>query len=264
MNANAYYLDLGDGRYRPTEHTQGAWRETEQHMAPVSGLLAHAIETHAPRPDLQLCRLTYEILGVIEAADFEIAVEVIRPGRTIELVEATLTIGDRPAVRATAWRLAVSDTAEVAGGEPTPLPGPDGVPPWDVASRWGGGFIDGLEFRVLPGSEPGRARAWLRTGTHLVDGVAVSELAGFIGLLDTANGIAGRLPPTEWLYPNTDLSIHLFRAPRFTAGDGWVGFDAQAVTGPTGIGLTTATVYDLDGPVGRTEQILTVRRLPPR
>ncbi len=148
----------------------------------------------------------------------------------------------------------------MAGGEPAALPGPDDVPLWDAAGRWSGGFIDGLEFRVLPGSEPGRVRAWLHTGTRLVDGVDVSHA----GRVHRAAGHRQRdrrpAAPTEWLYPNTDLSIHLFRAPRFTAGDGWVGFDTQAVTGATGIGLTTATVYDLDGPVGRTEQILTLRR----
>jgi hypothetical protein len=32
--------------------------------------------------------------------------------------------------------------------------------------------------------------------------------------------------------------------------------------GPTGLGLTSTTLHDERGPVGRAEQILTVRRLP--
>ena len=58
-------------------------------------------------------------------------VETIRPGRTIELVEATLVAGERPVVRARAWRIARGDTASVAGGLPEPLPPPDTFAPWD-------------------------------------------------------------------------------------------------------------------------------------
>lgn len=261
MDPNSYYVDLGDHRYRPTVHVQGAWRDTEQHMAPVAGLLAHVIETHHPRPELQLCRLTYEILGVISAEPFRVEVSVIRPGRTIELVEAIMIIDGRPAVRATGWRLATADTAAVAGGRPEPLPAPDGLPVWPITDTWGGGYIDSLEFRVVPGSVPGRAQAWLHSRTALIDGVEASDLVRFVGLLDTANGIAARLPPRQWIFPNTDLSIHLTRRPRLSGGDAWVGFDARSEIGPTGIGLTSAIVYDLDGPVGRTEQILTVRKI---
>lgn len=262
MDPNSYYVPLGDGRYRPTVHAQGAWRDTEQHMAPVSGLLAHAIETHRPRPDLQLCRLTYEILGVIAAVPFRIDVRVVRPGRTIELVEATLVIEDRAAVRATGWRLATRDTTSVAAGAPDPLPEPDGLPHWPATDTWGGGYIAGLEFRIVPGSEPGRVRAWLHGRTALIDGEPVSDLARFVGLLDTANGIAARLPPDRWMFPNTDLTVHLVRPPRLPRGEAWVGFDARSEIGPNGIGLTSATVHDPAGPVGRTEQILTVRPLP--
>src|SRR5699024_5524166 len=38
-NEAFYYVAQGDGRYAPTRHAQGAWQETEQHMAPVAGLL---------------------------------------------------------------------------------------------------------------------------------------------------------------------------------------------------------------------------------
>jgi hypothetical protein len=43
-------------------------------------------------------------------------VETARPGRTIELVEATVLMADRPAVWARGWRLAALDTSAVAGG----------------------------------------------------------------------------------------------------------------------------------------------------
>ncbi len=256
----AYYLPLGAEVFQPTLRAQGAWYPYEQHMAPVAGLLAHVIETHEPRPDLQLSRVTYEILGLIPAAPSTIRVRTLRPGRTIELVEATMTILDREVVRATGWRLSRQDTAQVAGGFWDPLPEPDSMQPWTGSRLWGGGFIASLDFRTVPGSQPGSGTAWIRSDTELVAGEAAGDVARFIALVDTANGIATRAHPAEWMFPNTDLTIHLFRTPR----PGWVGFDTEVIFGETGVGLTSSKLYDERGAVGRSEQILTVREMPTR
>jgi len=258
----SFYRRIGDNRFEPTEHTQGAWRESEQHMGPASGLLAHALQTQHPRDDLQLCRISYEILGVISREPLEIEVEVVRPGRTIEMVEARMIINGRPAIRATGWRLATSDTAEVTGGTPAPMPGPGTWPDWDVAGLWSGGYIDSVDFRVDPASVPGSSRAWLRADVELVEGEQASDLAAFTALVDTANGIAARQHPSRWAFPNIDLTIHYYRTPRFDdPARRWVGLDSTAIWGSSGIGLTTTTLYDPSGPVGRAEQILTLRKL---
>ncbi|MEO9150890.1 MAG: thioesterase family protein [Lapillicoccus sp.] len=252
----SYYRRLPGGFFEPTVHVQGVWNPAEQHMAPVSGLLVHAIEEHEPREDLQLARITFEILGVIPSALSEITVTTIRPGRTIELVEAVLVAGGRPAVRAHAWRMARQRTDVVAGGAPEPMPTPDSMDAWDDTARWSGGYIRTLEGRQSASSVPGRGQVWLRTDTTLVEDVAVSATAAFVGLVDTANGVLVREDPAEWIFPNIDLSIHLWRRPT----PGWVGFDTTVVFGGDGIGLTSTVLHDKDGPVGRSEQILTIRR----
>mgnify|MGYP001554361048 CR=1 FL=1 len=48
-----YYYSRGDGRYESTVHAQGAWNPHEQHMAPVSGILAHSLELFRPRGYVQ-------------------------------------------------------------------------------------------------------------------------------------------------------------------------------------------------------------------
>jgi len=258
----SYYRRVGTNSFVPTRHTQGAWRETEQHMGPASGLLAHALETVHPRDDLQLCRISYEILGVISAEALEVEVEIIRPGRTIELLEARMIINGRAAIRATGWRLATSDTSPVTGGAPDPMAGPDDWPDWAVDRLWGGGYINSVEFRVDPASVPGRSRAWLRTPLDLVEGEQVSDLVAFTTLVDTANGVAARRDPRQWAFPNIDLTIHYFRTPSFRDPDSrWVGLDSTAIWGPDGIGLTSTALYDAAGGVGRAEQILTLRPL---
>jgi Thioesterase-like superfamily len=254
-DSDHYYLALGDGVYQPTVHAQGAWSEHEQHMAPVSGLLTHALERHEPRDELQLARITFDILGMIPAQRSTVRTRTLRPGRTVELVEATLAVAGRDVVRATAWRLSRQDTAAVAGVEETPLPPPEDSEPWDGMDIWAGGYIASVDFRVVAGRREGRGRAWLRTPYRLVDGEESTELARFVGLVDTANGIGARQSPEAWMFPNTDLTIHLHRAPRLP----WVGMDGRVSWGPTGLGVTATVLHDADGPVGHAQQILTVR-----
>jgi hypothetical protein len=255
--AGSYYVPLSDGRFQPTEHVQGAWNDHEQHMGPVSGLVVHAIDRHEPRPGMALARICYEILGIIPAEPTAISVETIRPGRTIELVEATVVAGHRPVVRARAWRIAQGDTTDVAGGLPEPLPPPYSFTPWDGRSVWSGGYIASLDQHGHPDNAPGRGRGWIRSTVSLVEGVDVSPTAAYLGLVDTANGIVVREDPRTWMFPNVDLTVHLFRAPEA----GWVGFDTTVTFGSDGLGLTSSTLYDVHGPVGRSEQALTVRPL---
>lgn len=260
-DVSAFYRRIQHHLYAPTIHVQGAWRDDEQHMAPVGGLLTHAIDLHEPREGMQLARISFDILGMIPARPSEVTVRTTRPGRSIELVEATMSVDGRDVVRAHAWRLAAHDSSPVAGVEFEPMPGPDEFPEWHGADLWPGGYIRGVEFRADPARRPGRTRTWIRSPHALVEGEAASPTAGLIRLVDTANGIAVRVSPQEWMFPNIDLTIHLFREPS-RAGAGWVGFDTKVTMGSTGMGLTSTTLHDELGPVGRAEQILTVRPMP--
>jgi hypothetical protein len=202
-----------------------------------------------------MARLSYEILGIIEGGEFEIITTMLRPGRTIELVQAELIAGGRTAVRATAWRLQRSDTSDLASFEDERMPGPAECEPHDMTA-WPGGYIRSIEPRKAPGHAPGRGRAWLRTEHPLVD-EPFTDTARLIGLIDTSNGIAVQVDPTEVAFPNLDLQLHLYREP---AGE-WLGLTNSVTIGADGIGLTSTVLHDLDGPFGRAEQILTIRRL---
>ena len=90
-----YYFPRGEGRFESTVHVQGAWNPHEQHMAPVSGLLAHSLELFQPRPELRMARLSFDILGLIPDGEFDVVTSMLRPGRTIELVQAELVSGGR-------------------------------------------------------------------------------------------------------------------------------------------------------------------------
>lgn len=255
---SAYYQALGGGHFRSTIHAQGAWNTHEQHMAPASGLLADALERLQPRPGMRMARLSYEILGLIPGGEFHIEATVLRPGRTIELLQAELVAQGRTAIRATAWRMVTSDTSAVAAIEDTAIPGPEDCKPYDGSAIWPGGYIRSLEMRVAEGHRPGAGKVWLRTAHPLTDREDSGDLARLMGLVDTANGIAARVPPgpDSYAFPNLDLQIHMYRRPE---GE-WLGLDNAVSFGRDGIGLTSTVLHDPQGPFGRAEQILTLRQ----
>lgn len=253
-----YYESLGGGKFRSTIHAQGAWNPHEQHMAPASGIMAECLLRHEPRDDMRMARVSYEILGLIPGGEFEVATTTLRPGRTIELIQAELTAEGRPAIHATAWRLVTSDTAAIAAVEDHAMPGPESCLPWDGAGTWPGGYIRSLEMRMADGHRPGSGRVWIRTSHPLTDKRDSIAVARLIGLVDTANGVAARVPPGEgsYAFPNLDLQIHMYREP---SGE-WLGLDNSVSFGTDGIGLTSTILHDLSGPFGRAEQILTLRK----
>lgn len=255
----AYFDALGANRYRPTELASGAWQPGELHFAPLGGLLTHAIERHRTvegAPGLVLGRVAFDILGFLALEPIEVRVETRRPGRTIELVEATASIAGRDAAVARAWYSVASETADAAGGEATPIPALERGRPTQFHEAWGGGFVRSLEVRETGAGMPGRNTVWVASPHGLVEGEPTSALARWIGLVDVANGVAVRETPDAWLFPNLDLTIHLLRAPE----GGWLGLDTTVAFGPTGQGITGTALHDERGHVGHAMQTLTVRR----
>lgn len=253
----SYFLPAGPNRYIPTEHVQGAWSDQEQHVSPLAGLLVHHLESHRPAGATKsLSRVTFDILGPIAREEVALETTVLRPGRSVELMQTTAIIAGRPTLTARAWYLLGSDTAPVAGHDLGTLPAPDTLEPRSMTEVWPGGYIAALTARAAGTPQPGRASMWVSTEVALVGGEQVGALAGYVALIDTANGVAVRERPTEWLFPNVDLSVHLFRQPT----GAWVGLDTTVSFGPAGRGLTSSVLHDLDGPVGTAQQSLLVRR----
>ncbi|KOS53595.1 thioesterase family protein [Rhodococcus rhodochrous] len=253
----AYFERIGPAAFRPTHHVGGAWNPQEQHIAPALGLLVHAVECDrdARRDDgLVVARLSYDILGTVPVDTVETTVTVLRPGRTIELVEAVLAHDGRAAVRLRAWLMQPRPTPALEATSLPRIDPPEAMAPWDASTVWPGGFIASTEVRRTQ-LEPGRAAYWVRTPLPLVLDEKVSALAGAAGLFDIANGMTVRASPDDVAFPNVDLTAHLFTEPR---GD-WLGFDTTVSFGPDGLGLTSSVLHNTRGPVGTVSQILTLR-----
>ncbi|MFN3340473.1 MAG: thioesterase family protein [Dietzia sp.] len=241
----AYFERLDDRRFLPTPHTTGAWDPAVQHIGPSFGLLVHELERDLQRrrdDPMVISRLTYEILGTVPMDPVSVDVQVVRPGRTIELVEATYGLADRVGVRLRAWLQQPRDTSGVEGTGLDPIPGPSEMARWDPTSVWQGGYLASAEVR-RDSAGPGRARYWVRTDVPLVAEEPVSPLARSVALFDIANGLAVRAAPEDVQFPNIDLTAHLLREPR---GE-WVGFDTRVSFGPGGLGLTASVLHRRPG-----------------
>ncbi|MGH9466390.1 MAG: thioesterase family protein [Terriglobales bacterium] len=255
---DAFYVRLGEERLASTLHAQGAWQPGEQHLAPASGLMLAELERRFPTAKL-VSRASFDVLGVIHSGEFTIDVEVVRPGRSIELLSAAMRHDNGTSIRARIWRLAPGDTARVQGIEWDLLPPPEAMCPLPLSSVWTGGYIHALEVRQAAGARPGHGCSWIRTRYPLVAGEADPPVAGFLKLVDTANGLVVRERPDRAFFANVDLTVHFLRQPEA----GWVGFDTRVNFGPTGLGETFSILSDIRGPVGTAAQSLTVRLLHP-
>lgn len=253
----AFYLPLGEGRFTATEATAGPWFSDAQHAGPPSALLTRAMELCAPREGMQLARITVEILGPLPLGEMEVSAEIERAGRTIEMLGARMSAGGRTVLRARGWRMATESTGEAAGGAAKDLPALPAPYEWRRPDGWVAGYLDAVEWRWVNGGfeVPGDGQVWARPRIPLVDGEQPSGLQRLVTVSDAANGVGARLDVGRWLFLNTELTVHVHRAP---AG-GWVGVDAHTVIGPSGLGTVSANLYDLDGHTGRSTQQLTVR-----
>lgn len=258
-DVHARFIARGDGHYEPTIHVQGAWNDNEQHLAASIGLIVHALEQHEPRESMQIARITFEVYGFIPLRPTHVTVKTIRPGRTIELVQATFTVDGRTIIVANAWRLSAQDTSAVAGCNVEPMLSYNECEPEDMSAMWDGGFIASIRRRRNVALQaPGRSQSWVTSHVPLLEGEQASSLATFLSFIDTANGIAARENPREWMFPNVDLTLHLFREPV----EGPTGLDTSVAFGETGLGVTMTSLNDVNGPIGRVAQSLTVRPMP--
>ena len=255
----AFFLPRADGRYLATEHTSGPWDPGLQHAGPPAALIGRALERCEARSDMLISRLTFEILHAIPVGEVEVTARVARPGRSVELLEASLTAGGREVVRTSAWRVlrAADGTATPPVHEPPPLPDEEAPMPAQLQS----GYLRSVEWRPVRGGflEPGPATAWTRLCGPVVEDEEPTGLQRMLAMADSGNGISGTLDMSRWWFINPELTLHVEREPR---GE-WICLDAVTSIQPGGAGFATSTLSDLDGPVGRGAQTLYVGRRPP-
>jgi hypothetical protein len=254
--SEAFYEPLGGGRFTSTGHTAGPWDVRSQHAGPPAALLGRALEATDGREGTLLARVTFEILGPVPVAEVEVESRVVRPGRTVELLEAQLSAGGRPAMIARAWRLPTTEAPGAGSGlgPPPPRPEDETEPPHDF------GYGHAVEVRFASGGwfEHGPATAWTRLKVGIVTGEEPTPLQRVLAVADSGNGISAVMSWDDWLFINPELTVHVVRPP---VGE-WVVLDAATTIAPGGAGLARSTLSDDTGPVAYGAQSLLVAPRP--
>jgi hypothetical protein len=246
----------------PTGHARGPWDPGQLHGGAPGALIAEAVQAGG----YLVARLTIDFLAPVPMAPLTISAQTTKPGRNLQLAEAEMEAEGRTVLRARAVRLRraqVALPAEVggagaSGGGGGPDDGQPGRFPLDD------GHVEGfhrtaMDIRFIAGDYGiGPARAWFRLQIPLVDDVPASPLARAIAAADFGNGISRVVDFTDYLFVNTDLTVHLHREPATE----WVLVDASTRLEPHGAGLAHSVLSDERGQLGLAAQSLFVASRP--
>jgi hypothetical protein len=254
--SDSFYVPLGDGRWQATVHTTGPWDARAQHGGPPSALLGRAVRECEPRTDMMIARFTCEILRPIPVGEISVAARLARPGRSVELLEATASAGGREVARATAWRVLRTAAEPVASRLPAPEGPPGRYPPMQQPLGWVDGYLSAIEWRAIRGglAKPGPASVWAKMRYPLVPDEEPSPLERVLAVADSGNGVSRELDIARWHFINPELTVHLHRE----AEGEWICLDAQTAISPGGVGLATSVLSDLAGPIGVGAQSLLI------
>lgn len=253
--SHAIFRRAGDA-FVPTGHARGPWDPGQLHGGAPGALLAEAVQEDG----YLVARLTLDFLAPVPMAPLTVSARTTKPGRNLQMAEAEMEAEGRTVLRARAVRLRrghVELPAQADGGA-APAPGPDAARPgsFPVDDGHAEGFHrTAMDIRFVEGDYGiGPAKAWFRLNLPLVDDQPASPLARAVAAADFGNGISRVVDFDDYLFVNTDLTVHLHREPHAE----WVLVDARTTLEPHGAGLAHSILGDERGQLGLAAQSLFV------
>jgi hypothetical protein len=241
-------------RYVPTELARGPWDPNAQHGGPCAALLADVLERHEVGAPAHVARMTIELLRPVPMEPIELRARTLRPGKKVQLVEASVVANEAEVVRATALRIRRADIRFADPPEDRLTPGPSEQLRERFENVGGLNFGFAMDMSVARGEigVPGPAAVWFRLAVPVVAGEPTTPLMRVAAAADFGNGISGAVTWDEHLFINPDLTIYLHRLP---VGE-WIGLDARTWPTHEGVGVADTALYDDRGRVGRAVQAL--------
>lgn len=249
----AFYRQLDEHHFDSLPATAGPWSPHAQHAGPPAALLARAMETHEGGEGLRLADVRLDILGPIPVEPLTLDVEVLRGGRSMELLQATASAQGRPVAVARAWRIvrAPEDFPRLTGRRAAtidPVPEAKGEGRLEMPGAHEDGYLRATEWRILEGGvgAGGTTVAWGRQLVPLLEGEEPTGWQRALVLADSGGGITLTLDPRRHTFINCDLHVVLDRDP---VGE-WVRMSSQALASPGHGGTVHTTLSDERGDLG--------------
>lgn len=247
----------GEGLYVATEAALGPWSDQALHGGPPTMLMAREIERFPSEDEMFVTRLTVDLLRPVGRTPLAARSRLVRAGRKVQLVEASLWNGEQEVARATALRIRNAEVDVPLSLGPPPDSRPESLGEWSASYRSGPAYhVLGVEIRTRSEARAGVAPgwAWFRLKLPLVPDEEPSGLVRICAAADFPNGISYVVDPQRITFVNPDLTVYVNRLPQ---GE-WVMVDARTWLERHGTGLAEGALYDTQGRVGRSIQSLFV------
>jgi len=251
--SESIFEPCGTDCYVPTEAALSPWTDQAMHGSPPTMLMAREIERFPADQEMFVTRLTVDLMRPAGRVPLSVRCRLIRPGRKVQLVEASLWNGELEVARATALRLRRAEVDVPPTLDTPPRPAPESLAELPGAWRPGGAYhLLGVEVRAPERGSPGWA--WFRLRLPLVPGEEPSGLLRVCAAADFPNGISYVVDPRQTTFINPDLTVLVHRHPI----DEWVLVDARTWLESYGVGMAEGALYDRQGRIGRSVQSLLV------
>jgi hypothetical protein len=251
----AFFLTDGDG-FVGTALARGPWDDGSAHGGPVAALIGREVERFDPDPELATVRFTIELLRPVPLAHLRVETTMLRPGKRVRLIGASVIAGETEVARAVVLRVlrAPDDAPRSVPDDKIHFDQPEDTGPAPSLIEGRIGITSGVELRSAHGSaiEPGNATYWFRVHKPLVDDEEITSLTRALIAADFGNGIASVVSIESHVFINPDLTVHLWRLPE---GE-WIANEARTWLEPGGASVAEATLTDRTAPIGRAMQSL--------
>lgn len=231
----------------PSENAQGGWDMAQQSGHVLSPLLAYFIEQVPTLTPMLTTRCVLDLTRGVPMKPLRWRSDILRQGKKLQMVRASLWDGDLELVSMTALRARVAETP--AALHPA-YPGPENLPLLEGSKE----CPEGFELRMLGPAQDGvgKCQLWCRLTGDIIEGVPNSPFMHAMSMADFGNGMSNVLPFAEWNFPNIDIVAMFIRPPQ---GE-WILLDAVTETAGNGLGIVSGILADREGPFARTHQTL--------
>jgi hypothetical protein len=236
----------------PHFYAQGPWDPDAQFGGSPAALLATLVEQTPTLTPMQMARFTLDLLRPVPMVPLSAHVRVIREGKRIQVVAASLLSDGIEVARSTALRIRKIDLAGALGARAKGLP--DGISPNPLPQEPKTGYKNAVvkerhgsrqaveyRFEDVGGGyfiDP----TWVRLLVAVIEGEPVSPIARLAHAADGASGI-GQPPGVPLVGINADLALNVVRYPE---GD-WMCMEGRGWINEAGVGQVQATISDTSG-----------------
>jgi acyl-CoA thioesterase len=247
-----YYFTRNAEGFKPSGLAKNPWFDNAVAGGPIASLIATIIEDADLDPNLEICRVSIDILGIVPRALLVPRITAVRMGRQAQLHRIELLTGDKVVTQAHVLRARHLETP----AHPTicDYPEPDRLE--ETRYLIGAGMAGAIQTKAVSGAarKPGRGVVWLSMNGEVVKGKVTSPFVKACLFADFGNGVGSATFHNEWSFANLDITIQFFRMPR---GE-WLFIDAHTEGGGNGHALAQSIFADRDGVYAKGTQTIFV------